>query len=328
MITPAFAAETIEQPSKWIGRVAVSDGAFGWPGSGFALRFQGKSLTVTLANSGENSLEIELDGIPQRVDLQTGQHQYRLADGLQQGSHEVRAMRRTEGWIGDTTFVSAQTDGSFLPAPPSADEMVAIGDSITAGYGVEGVGPGCKFSTGTENQYLTYAAVAARSIGSDLTTLAVSGIGLSHARKGTKTMLDIIDNVTPLRKGAPGLPNEQVSAVVINLGTNDFSGNKNPGDFVSEYVKLVARLRQQFPKAYLYAALGPMMSQKDFDVAEKAIQVAVQTSAAKGETRLRYVNLRVKPKGFGCEWHPSRSTHAAMADVLEKAIRADRDGHE
>jgi lysophospholipase L1-like esterase len=205
---------------------------------------------------------------------------------------------------------------------------VAIGDSITAGYGVEGVGPGCKFSPETENQYLTYTAVAARSLGMELTTLAVSGIGLSHAGKGTKTMADVMDNVTPLRHGAPSAPNERVSAVVINLGTNDFSGNKNPSDFVDEYVKLVARLRHQFPKAYLYAALGPMMSQKDFDVAEKAIELAVQTSAAKGENRLRYLNLRVKPTDFGCDWHPSRSTNAAMATVLEQAIKADRGLHD
>ena len=325
---PAYAAETIERPSKWIGRVAADDAAFGWPGSGFALRFEGRSLSVTLVDTGKNSLMIEVDGVPQRLDLQAGQHQYQLADGLQQGTHNVRATRRTEGWIGDTIFVSAETDGSFLPAAPPTDELVAIGDSITAGYGVEGVGPGCKFSPATENQYLTYAAVAARSLGMELTTLAVSGIGLSHAGKGTKTMADVIDNVTPLRNGAPGLPDDRVSAVVINLGTNDFSGNKNPSDFVDEYVKLVARVRHQFPKAYLYAALGPMMSQKDFDVAEKAIELAVQTSAAKGENRLRYLNLRVKPTDFGCDWHPSRSTNAAMATVLEQAIKADWGHHD
>ena len=324
---PIFAAETIERPSKWIGRVAASDAAFGWPGSGFMLRFEGTSLSVTLVDAGQNSLEIELDDVPQRLDLQAGQHRYQLADGLQQGAHVVRATRRTEGWIGDTLFVSAETDGSFLPAEASAEEMVAIGDSITAGYGVEGVGPGCKFTPGTENQYLTYAAVAARSLGMELTTLAVSGIGLSRARKGTKTMLDVIDNETLSRSGTPGLPDERVSAVVINLGTNDFSDGKNPSDFGGEYAKLLSRLRYQFPKAYLYAALGPMMPQKDFDTAENAIKAVVQTSVAKGESRLRYLNLRVKPKDFGCNWHPSRSTQAAMADLLEQAIKADRGRH-
>ncbi len=326
-IPPTFAAETIERPSKWIGRVAANDAAFGWPGSGFALRFEGTSLSVTLVDTGQNSLEIELDGVPQRLDLQAGQHRYQLADSLLRGVHSVRATRRTEGWVGDTAFVSAETDGSFLPAEASAEEMVAIGDSITAGYGIEGVGPGCKFTPGTENQYLTYAAVAARSLGMELTTLAVSGIGLSRARKGTKTMLDVIDNGTLLRGGAPGLADERVSTVVINLGTNDFSDGKNPDDFGGEYAKLLSRLRYQFPKAYLYAALGPMMPQKDFDTAEKAIKAVVQTSAAKGESRLRYLNLRVKPKDFGCNWHPSRSTQAAMADVLEQAIKADRGRH-
>jgi hypothetical protein len=320
---PTIAAETIERPSKWIGRVAADEAAFGWPGSGFALRFEGRSLSVTLVDTGKNSLVIEVDGVPQRLDLQEGQHQYQLADALPPGTHDVRATRRTEGWIGDTIFVSAETDGSFLPAPAPTEELVAIGDSITAGYGVEGIGPGCKFSPATENHYLTYAALAARSLRMELTTLAVSGIGLSHARSGTKTMLDVMDDATPLRNGAPALPDERVSAVVINLGTNDFSNNRNPGDFVDEYVKLVAKLRHQFPKAYLYAALGPMLQGKDFDAAEKAIELAVQTSAAKGENRLRYLNLQVKPKDFGCDWHPSRSTNAAMATVLEQAIKAD-----
>lgn len=325
---PSFAAETIKHPSKWIGRVAVNDAAFGWPGSGFALHFEGRSISVTLTDTGKNSLEIEVDGVAQRLDLQAGQHRYQLADGLPQGTHDVRATRRTEGWIGDTLFVSAETDGSFRPAPTATNTLVAIGDSITAGYGVEGVGPGCKFSPGTENQSLTYTAVAARDLGMELTTLAVSGIGLSHTRNGAKTMLDVMDNATPSRAGAPDLPDDHVSAVVINLGTNDFNGNKNPDDFVGEYVKLIAKLRHQFPKAYLYAALGPMMQQKDFDTAEKAVELAVQTSAAKGENRLRYLSLRVKPKDFGCDWHPSRSTHAAMATVLEQAIRADWGRHD
>mgnify|MGYP006196823413 CR=1 FL=1 len=42
--------------------------------------------------------------------------------------------------------------------------MLAVGDSITAGYGVEGASQACPYAPETSNQQLTYAALAAGSV--------------------------------------------------------------------------------------------------------------------------------------------------------------------
>lgn len=322
-------AVEIQHPSRWIGIVDKASNAFGWPGSGFSLAFNGTSLSVTLKDSGQNSVIVSHDGQSFRLNLTSGTHAYQLAANMSAGAHVVNVTRRTEGFLGNTEFVSATTDGAFLLAQEPDRRLLIIGDSISAGYGIEGANSRCQFSAETENQYLTYGALAARRNHAEVTTLAISGIGVSRNNSGQPgpNMPELMDRPTP--SVARTNPNQlrappDYKAIVINLGTNDFTGGSRPAGFGAAYTALLKKLRQMQPNAMIYAALGPMLGEADFNAAARAIGQAVTDRQAEGDKRLAYLRLKNKNTGgTGCNWHPNGAAHVALAAILNQALQRD-----
>jgi lysophospholipase L1-like esterase len=321
------AAEQVVAPSRWIGRVDEARREFGWPGSGVEIAFDGSFLEIRLADSGKNSLTVILDGKASRLDLRKGENSYRIAEGLAPGPHVVSLSRRTEGTFGNTRFVEAQTDGRFVPAERPQRRLLVIGDSISAGYGVEGKTLGCKSLANAENHYLTYGAIAGRTLDADVTTLAISGIRVTQSdNPDWRPMIELIDRKTQGRRiedGAPEPVRENFQAVVVNLGTNDFGSGNRPSSFAEDYDALLSKLRRQHPGTPIYAAIGPMLADEDFAAAETAIRKAVDTRNTSGDAGLHYLSLRVSGKGYGCDWHPSPSAHEAVADILVGALQRD-----
>lgn len=328
LVPMAAKAETTAVPSRWIGRNDPQSGRFGWPGSGVELVFTGTRLVAVLEDGGRNSLVVEVDGSARRIDLSEGRHSYPLAEGLAAGRHEVRLLRRTEGLFGATTFISATTDGRFLPGRAPGRRILVIGDSISAGYGIEGENKDCSFSADTENHYLTYAARLARRFDAELVTLAASGRGLSRNHDGSTegTMPDLMDRRVPsLRRTVTSkLPEDRkVVLVIVHLGTNDFGGGRRPSEFEADYTALLNRLRDRHPSAVLYAAIGPMLAMPDLKAALQAIDASVERRRREGDTALRRLQLTAGAANLGCDWHPNAKAHRQMAEQLSEAIAED-----
>jgi lysophospholipase L1-like esterase len=288
------------------------------------MAFRGTCLKLSLEDSGNNSVMLDVDGRVSRLDLSKGSKLYVVADGLPNGQHSVRLTRRTEGLFGNTRFLSAETDGSFLQSGSSPRRLLVVGDSISAGYGVEAKTKGCKSGADAENQYLTYEAITGRTLGADVTTLAKSGIRVSPVHSGDEIMAGLIDRSTPSDKDAsPSSSDPDYQAIVVNLGTNDFGSGFRPPTFVKDYAALLSKLRTEHPEALIYAALGPMLSDTDFAAAESAVRTVVDSRIAAGDTHLRYLRLRVNVGSYGCNWHPSPATHAALAQILTDRLHRD-----
>jgi len=317
------------QPSRWIGVVDEQTSSFGWPGSGFTVRFSGAALSVTLENSGRMSMIVDIDGSKTRLDLDAGRQSYQVASGLPQGMHLARLTRRAENISGDTTFVSASTDGAFLPDRPADRKLLIVGDSISVGYGLEGQGVACPPNADLTNSDLTYGALTARHFNADLATIAVSGIGISKNDPGlaTPTMIRMLDKPTPSTPQDAGAAIKDAGPfqiVVVNLGTNDFGGGKRPTSFVADDRTLLARIRALQPQALIYAVLGPMLDTADFAAAEQAINDAVRLRQQDGDRNIQYLRLKNGlSTGLGCDWHPNAEAHRVLADIFTNAIRHD-----
>lgn len=325
---PASALDTTG--IRFVGRFDHSDPKgvrFGWPGSTIEFSFIGTTLSADLSDGGGNSYVVEVDGgAPSRIDLREGRGTYVLAKGLPSGSHRVRLVRRTEGFFAPTTFYGASTDGEFISIPViGRKHMLVIGDSIAAGYGIEGASVDCPFSADTQNQYLSFPALIARSFDTDLTTLAWSGYGIvKNYGGGSETLLSIMDRTLPTDPGSSAAPPEKAELIIVHVGTNDFTEAGAGKTFRPVYDALLKRLRAQHPNAMIYAAMGPMLPEDLLDEASRTVEAAVRARKTAGDGKIAFVQFLLPGRDHrGCHWHPNVEGHRRMAEILIRRIEED-----
>ena len=318
---------------RFVGRVDQSDPEgprFAWSGSGVVAAFEGSSVSVSLDDSSENQFTVLIDGeLMPKLAAQAGTHDYVLAGSLATGPHRVELYRRTEASFGVTRFLGFDFGSAGrLLAPPAAQgrRIEIIGDSISCGYGNEGTSATCGFSAETENHYETYGAIAARELDAEVVTVAWSGKGVIYNYGDDKT-----DPMPALYTRA--LPDDPSSAwdfslvpdaVVINLGTNDFSTEDDPSlpDFQEAYVDLLREVRSRYPEALLLCTVGPLLYGQDLTDARAGIAAAVDAFEGEGDTNVRVWEMDISNDAPGCDYHPSLATHRAMGEALAAELRA------
>lgn len=306
---------------------------FAWSGSEIQARFIGASVTLKLddPSSTGNDFQVEIDGQVNKLHTSAAASSYALASNLGAGAHLISVYRRTEAFEGETTFQGFDFGaGGSLLAPPAAPDrrLEVIGDSITAGYGVEGADQYCSFSADTESHEKTYEAVAAKALGADLVTIAWSGIGMYRDYGGdtSNNMPARYDLTLPLAVGSTWDFSRFVpAAVVVNLGTNDFAQGDPGQAFVTAYLAFVQHLRDKYPAARIYCALGPMLDGSSLDSARADLKQVVSQRTQQGDQNIALLEFTTQTSadGYGCDWHPSATTHKKMAQVLEAALSAD-----
>lgn len=319
---------------SYIGRFnfAHPDGpTFDWPGTAVELAFTGSSLTVLLDDGG-NWYDVTINGQTSVLQTLLNQERYVLAAGLGEGIHTARLEKRTEGMVGQATFMGfvLEPGGALQPPPPRPERRIEfVGDSITAGYGVEGDSPTCPFSVATENVGRSFAAVAAEAVGAEMMVTAVSGIGVIRNYNDPEM---IGSDAMTVRYGR-ALATEprplwefqrwRPDLVVINLGTNDFSTNPQPTEiiFVQAYIDLLNDIRRQYPFAPIIAMAGPVMP----DYAAGYVQTAVNhMNTAQHDPNVHFLpvpNNLVIPTDYGCDYHPNITGQLKIAAVLLPKIR-------
>lgn len=326
---------SIAQPAvRLVGRFTKDAASrFAWSGSEMQARFSGDSVTLQLddPSSSGNYFQVVVDGQVSEVHTSAASSSYPLASGLGSGTHLVSVYRRTEAFEGVTTFHGFDFGaGGTLLAPPAApgQRLEVVGDSITAGYGVEGADQNCSFSAATENHEETYEALAAKALGADLVTIAWSGIGMYRDYGGdtSNNMPARYDLTLPASSGSSWDFSRFVpAAVVVNLGTNDFAKGDPGQPFVSAYVAFAQHLRDKYPAARIYCALGPMLSGSSLDSARTYLQQVISQRKQQGDQNIALLEFATQSSadGYGCDWHPSAKTHQKMAQLLQATLAKD-----
>ena len=120
-------------------------------------------------------------------------------------------------------------------------------------------------------------------------------------------------------------PKVTPEAVVVNLGTNDFTGSSPPQQpFEAAYEAFVVTLRKNYPSAYILAITGGPMLTGTASTNEQAwVKNVVTKLKTAGDSRIGATVLPVQTGshgGIGCDYHPSVGEHTFMADELAKAI--------
>jgi lysophospholipase L1-like esterase len=323
-----------EPALHFVGRIDRRDTAgarFAWSGSGVVARFSGSEVSVTLNGGGAVEFTVLIDGVlqPKLVTSATTQT-YSLASGLAAGEHTLELYRRSEASVGVSQLLALDlgAGGQLSSPPPVARRIELIGDSISAGYGNEGTSVSCgDFSPAFENHYMTYGAIAARALGAELSTVAWSGKGVVYNygdTDRTDPMPLLYDRVLPGDAASVWDFSVAPDAVVINLGTNDFSTGDDPPQavFVPAYLGLLERVREGYPDAFILATVGNLLAGQDIPDARAAIAAAVSQFQARGGDRIAIWEMNVPNNAPGCDYHPSIPTHQAMAEGLATQLRS------
>ena len=238
--------------------------------------------------------------------------------------------------LGESALHSANAgaDGELL-APDAAPtrRVEVIGDSITTAYGVEGADKNCHFSAATQNSELSYVSLAGRALHAQVRSVAWSGKGIFSNRGSTADaipMPPLWERTLPEREDSHwDFAAWQPDAVVIELGTNDFAPeNPDKAPFEGAYRAFLARLRAVYPKAVIWCALSPLLSDvwpagtHTRSAVRTLLQGAVEFRKSQGDGHVMYLEhaLVTEAEGLGCDWHPSRLSHARMAQELTAAL--------
>ncbi len=301
-----------------------------FPGCTIVARFTGTAISARLRESGTSQWTVRIDAAaPTVIKTSSATETYALASGLAAGEHRVELMKRTESYVGISSFLGFTiTGGALVQSPaPWTRRIELIGDSITCGYGALGAVPTCPFSADTEDETQAYGAVTARRLDAAHTAVCYSGKGVYRNYGGnTSDPMPVIygrmhgDLPTPAWDFAREIPD----VVVINLGTNDFSGGDPGRPYVDAMKALVATVRGHYPQAHIVLAVGSMLGTTEAARVKTYLQEVVTARATGGDSKVSFVEFAEQQMAdtIGCDYHPSVRTHAKMADVLTAHIKS------
>lgn len=313
-----------------VDRTQAGTVRFDWPGVGINFKFTGKEVGLHFKGGNRNYFNLYINGNLKEIIHSPGDTVLWIKNLKSNATHTVQLIKRTEGDMGQVVFYGLQLDkrAILLPYNDIPNRRIEfIGNSITCGYGTEGASKTERFKPETENNLKSYGAVLARAFNAEGRFTAHSGLGVVR-NYGDKQMVS--RTLTPM----PGRFNRtldtdslpvwdfsqwQPHAVVINLGTNDFSTLPHPDKavFQREYENLILKIRKAYGQIPVFCMVGPMTKDPCYLYVRETVET-MRTLYA--DHHVYFIGL---PDGllnsesdWGSDWHPSYSGQRKMASQL------------
>lgn len=320
------------------GRMAASpegDWLATWPGTSWALRFEGRALGVRLDDDA-NHWVLEVDGQPRLQIAPAAGERVVWLRGLSAGVHRAELVKRTEsaGRAARVIGFELPPGGRALrPPAPAAHRIEFIGDSFTAAMGNLSHERVCAESDipALTDVSQGYAVQAARARGAGWRIHAVSGLGLVRNWAGGRRDENHGSHYARLLQDRPGAPDDGwvPDAVVIGLGTNDFSTPPGEGeprdaarlerDFLAAYRALLADVRRRAGDVPVLLLSLPLPGNGDrLRPLVRRLAEEQRTAGWRRTATLDWGPLAAR----GCGRHPDLADHRHMAARVVLALRA------
>lgn len=278
-----------------------------------------------------------------RFPLTKEKERFVLYESAEETEVTLRIMKYSEAAFNALGIACVEVEGEILPPPVAKDKKIEIiGDSITCGYGIEGVADVDTFTTAQENPWNAYACRIARALDADYSLISWSGNGIiSHyvdesvnePRNDEALMpelYDYEDYSADFRRGKNrtefikrDFTAYQPQLIIINLGTNDGSYTRNiparDRAFVNGYVKFLRQVRAVNPEANILCTVGVMAT-----AAKDLVGEAVARINDFGDNKVFFKEAFLQNgevDGIGADWHPTESTQKKLAEYLVEFIK-------
>lgn len=354
---------------KWYGRTTDIDGIryFDYSSSAFEFCFTGKKAVCKILSDPENWGETNIgvlgvyvtelgnpseykgssywenlgDDITKKCVLSKKENICTLFESETEKTVVIKVIKISEAAFGYAGFVELEIDGKqILPAEKPSDsalKMEIIGDSITCGYGIEGVFEKDTFTTLQERADKSYAFLTAKKLGAEFRCVSWSGIGLvskyvdASVNNPDLTIsmpllwpykdksLALRMNIDPEVQPADFNPD----IVVIHLGTNDASFVRQMEDRRLLYVHglrvFIETVHQKYPCAKICCCLGAM-GQDLCDSVTEAVDL-FKKDFPKAQAKAVKFPVQLDSDGIAADWHPSAKTHEKMALQLSDELK-------
>jgi lysophospholipase L1-like esterase len=332
----------------YLGRIDCQpDGpAFAFPAATVRLRFTGSALDLRLRDNGTggaqttNYYDVSIDGAaPTRLEATSGDQTYPLARDLGDGEHTAEIVKRAESngntGKGQVLAFRIRAGAALLPVAVKPLRLEFVGDSITCGYGDEistTMPDNFHYTTADSNANQAYGAVAARQLGAEYVAVAVSGRGVyRNYSDGAGDLAPVFyEDTLPDDASAPRWDFSRYvpDAVVVNLGTNDFSPpGPDHAAYTGAYAAFLKQIRGHYPGAILLAVVGPMLNDS-FPAGVNAwttnqgdVSSVVSGLNAQGDAKVHYLALTPQSPPYGEDYHPTLATHQQMAAAVVSELQ-------
>ena len=321
----------------------------GYSASYIEFRFFGDRITSKILSDGwpegdnfQAWVAVFLNGEEEpslRFPIEKGCREYTIYESTQKREATVRIMKYSEAAFASLGIQDIQVNGELLELPAYPKKKIEfIGDSITCGYGIEGIAEKDIFTTAQENPWLAYACKTAHILNADFELVSWSGNGvISHYVEESVNEPRIDKPLMPQlyrysdweleqRLGIKNVTEWETimepNIIVLHLGTNDASytrGVKERNEkFEEAYLDFIKCIREAHENAAILCVLGvmdPALNESVRHVVEKVNMLGDEN------TFFLELPLQSESDGMGTDYHPTRKTHDKVAKILAEFIK-------
>jgi len=313
---------------RYVGRFDFSspqEVRFDWSGVYMQFSFRSTDCSVKMSDTGHNYYNVFVDNQPSTTFDVKSDTTLVLASGLGPQIHKVQIYKRTEGNQGTGTFkgILLSENGEMLPWKDIPVRKIEfIGNSITCGYGTEGLSKDEHWKPSTENNYLSYAPIIARAFNADYHIVAHSGLGVvrnyGYKEKVSPNAMPDRFNRMYDEKELPvwNFRQWKPDAIVINLGTNDFSTQPYPDEavFKKGYENLINEVRKQYGDSPIFCVVGPMIDEPCYSYVKEMVDDFREVYQKKNVYFVGIPTYLMNPeKDLGSDSHPNYLGQRKMA---------------
>lgn len=338
-----------EEHINWYGRTYVDEGNgehwFNHSASGFEVTFKGTELTAQFRATNYSGtwnpvLGVYVDGESEPknatvISLTEQKTTIALAEGLTEGLHTVKVLKRSEGQASENSLIELTTDGDFYTPPEKpVRKLEFFGDSLTCGVGITATQQTGEGDSMSEDGTATYAGIAARFFNAQYNVFAGGGRGLykSPYYADDETIYDLYKHVDFGNASEWDFSSYVPDAVVINLGTNDSNyvnincrTEQEKSDFYdgykARYEQFIKELHALYPDAHIVVVYNMAAGENSYlhRGFEEFID-GLAVSEGLPLTVLKFAAMQDDPGAIMLD-HPGLITHQKCGDMLVEHLK-------